>query len=59
MMKALGKKRKLKNFGNAVFPKSPIKKKESTKPIISKENVVDFKILLETEKDFDEFLSKL
>jgi len=59
MMKILGKKKKLKNFGNAIFPKSRIKKKESSKPVITKENVIDFKILLETEKDFDEFLSKL
>ena len=55
MMKLLGKRKKLKDFGRATFPK--INKKDGSK--ITKENVVDFKILLETEKDFDAFLSKL
>lgn len=60
MMRSLGKKRKLKNFGNAFFPSAkPVEKKPQIGTGITKDNLVDLKILLETEEDFDEFISKL
>lgn len=53
----LASKKKLRLFGF----KAPIKriKKEARKYPLDKDAVTNLKILLETEKDFDTFLSKL
>lgn len=55
MVKNLRKEKKLRVCGNTfVSVKKPVRKEP-----ITKEDLLDLKILLETEKDFNKFLSKL
>ena len=66
LMETMAKENKLKFTGNAIFPK---KHAESTKtaevPVksvgepITEEKITDLRILLNTEKDFDSFISKI
>lgn len=53
----LAKKYKLQYSGKAIFPKITVKKPETGE--ITKDRIVDLKILLNTETDFDDLLSKL
>ena len=56
----LTKKNKLQFSGRAIFPKKPRKPfKKANREEITKDNVLDLKILLHTEKDFESFLSKI
>jgi hypothetical protein len=63
MVNSLKKKNKLKMCGNALFPISlnekipPVKSPPSEG--ITKDKILDLKILLETEKDIGSLLSKL
>jgi len=66
MVNSLRKRKKLKACGNALFPmdiddkfsKSPIKPLVSSEGI-TKDKILDLKILLETERDLGSLLSKL
>jgi hypothetical protein len=56
----LTRKNKLQYSGRAIFPKKPKKlPKKIRRDDISKDNVTDLKILLNTEKNFESFLSKI
>lgn len=66
LVESMAQKNKLQYSGQAVFPKKP--KKQKSRPNrektglsggITPDNIVDLKILLNTEKDFDSFLSQI
>jgi len=56
----LTKENKLQFSGHAIFPKKTSKApKRAGHKKVSKDNIIDLKILLHTEKDFETFLSKI
>lgn len=57
-VESLRKKKKLQFCGDALFPLSKNIKKKKTEEI-TQDKIIDLKILLETEKDVDTFLSKI
>jgi NAD-dependent SIR2 family protein deacetylase len=64
MINSLKKKKKLRMCGNALFPVSlteeiPPIKDDPSKEGITKDKILDLKILLETEKDLGSLLSKI
>lgn len=54
MLYALKKQKRLEVCGNALFPV-----KSKNRNVITKDNILNLKILLNTEKDFDNLLKQL
>ena len=62
MVKYLKDSGRIQYCGDATFPKKRIKTTVVKQPLrgkITRDQLVDFKILLETSANFDDFLSKL